>query len=237
MCGTQNDQNAESCKYCGYIFENFSSPGVSAPGWSRPKQEQAPSANLDLAQPSDAASTFPSTPTMIPTGSALFVVSRSLLTSLLPAIFYLAFIIFTNAISSLDILSIALIAVFFLIAAVPVLFTPRKYEFYEGSLRIHKTVGRDSEIPYSNLMLYDVTMGRRQQIVLSVEGQRRQILIPGNPKNQELGQDLKQFLEQRVKKYNPQAGNEQAPQEESLTSNEEDTMNPDSGIDATEHKA
>jgi hypothetical protein len=237
MCNTQNDQNAQSCKYCGYIFENFDTPGVSTSSWGSSSQNPETSPSSFNRMPSSDISTTPTTaipPTPISTGSPLFVVSRSMLGSLLPAIFYLAFLFFTNALSTLGIFSILLIAVFFLIAIVPVLFTPRKYMFYETSLRIHKTVGRDAEIPYSSLILYDYAMGRRQQLVLSVEGQRRQILIPGNPKNQELGQDLKQFLEQRVKKYNPQTGTPQNQPEDNNAANADDSMTADNGIDTTD---
>ena len=48
--------------------------------------------------------------------------------------------------------------------------------------------------------MYDSPMRRRSQLVLSAAGQKRPIVIQGNPLNKELGMDLRQFLSSKVKK-------------------------------------
>ena len=186
MCGTKNDESAHSCSYCGYIFEDFSSQTDSLSN-SFPKAAQnQPEVNTVDTKPPLA-------------GSPLFVVSRSLLSSLLLAIVYLVVIVFFGLYSS--VYFIIFVAFFLLIAVMPILLTPRRYEFYDTSLKIHKIVGGDTEISYSNLTLNESQAGRRRpQIVLAVEGERRMILIPGNPSNNELGLNLNEFLEKNVKK-------------------------------------
>jgi len=58
--------------------------------------------------------------------------------------------------------------------------------------------------------MYDSPVRRRAQLVLSAAGQKRPILIQGNPINKELGIDLKQFLSSRLKKAeSAQKANEQ----------------------------
>ncbi len=94
-----------------------------------------------------------------------------------------------------------------LVAVVPALFSPRRFEFYDDAIKIHKILGGDSEIPYSNISLLDYpARGRSQQVVLSIAGQRRPLVIGKNPTNQSLGMDLKQFLNSKLKKPEP-AGN------------------------------
>ena len=90
-----------------------------------------------------------------------------------------------------------------MIAFAPLLFTTRKYEFFDDSLRMSKVIGGSSEILYSDLEILDHSKGRRPQIILATVGQRRRILIPGNPTNGELGEDLNQFLQKKLKKYDP----------------------------------
>lgn len=131
------------------------------------------------------------------------MVSRSILTALLPALLYLLVFTFLGFIS-FSISSILYLAFFIVIALVPTLFSPRKYEFYDNSLKIHKIIGGDTEHSYSDMTLYGIRgMGRRSQITLVVTGKRGATVIPGNPTNQELGKDLYQFLETKLKKYNP----------------------------------
>ena len=212
MCGTINDPNAQSCKYCGYIFEDYAvgSSGVALnSSASQPNPAQLPS--FEAGSPQQSSATEEPMPTIMtgrkettdPTGIAgnpSFVVTRSLVGSLVPALGYLVFISLFGAFSISDPISIVLIAVFALIVILPVLFSPRKYEFSDSNLRIHKIIGGDSEIPYSEMTLIDMPSGRRPQIALQSEGQRRPMVIPGNPENKEIVQNLKQFLETRVRK-------------------------------------
>ena len=236
MCGTMNDQNAQSCKYCGYLFENLSSPGVKTSSSSSyfpsaQEKEQQPPSNSNIFPPPSASDTFgiPQSSTTF-TGSPLFVVSRSLLASIAPAIIYLVFISSFTSITNFDPFSIVLLAVFILVAILPVLFTPRKYEFHDGLLRIHKIIGGDSEFSYSDMAIYDYSIGRRPRILLSVAGRRGPLVIPGNPMNKELGEDLNQFLSKKLKKYTPQSGNQQQSAGSSDTDAE---MNADADVDAT----
>ena len=85
--------------------------------------------------------------------------------------------------------------VFILVGFVPILFTTRRYEFFDGSLRMSKIIGGSSEMLYSDLEIRDFSKGRRPQIILSAMGKRRAIVIPGNPTNGGLGEDLNQFLQ------------------------------------------
>lgn len=214
MCETKNDQNAQMCKYCGYLFEDFSNAQMGTQSRSNyptplQNQEQQSPSGMDTTTPS-SPDTFPISPQpTYATGSPLFVVSRSLVSTILPAIVYLVFILSFVTTSSFDLFSIGLIAVFILIAVLPILFTPRRYVFFDDSLRIHKIIGGDSEIPYADIVLQDYTAGRRQRIVLLAAGQRRPIVISGNPTNKELGQDLSQFLSKKLKKPNPQSANQE----------------------------
>jgi hypothetical protein len=202
MCNTSNDQSAQSCKYCGYIFEDFSNTGVNSPSpqWGQPSNNSFPVAPTD---------TFAAPSPTVSTGAPLFVVSKSLLSAILPGIIYLVFIFLFTTAGGLNIYSLGVIILFIVIAFVPSLFAPRKYEFYDGSLRITKIIGKDSEIQYSELEIHDNPMKRRPQIILSAVGQRRSIIIPGNPTNDQLGEDLNKFLQKKVKKHNSHPGEQQ----------------------------
>lgn len=142
-------------------------------------------------------------------------------------------IIYFLLIASLGLLTLSLSAIFYivffvLIAFLPVLFTPRKYLFYETSLTIHKIIGRDTELPYSNVSLYEpVRGGRKSQVILAPEGHKRAMIIPGNPTNDALGLDLKQFLEKRLRKYDPKPPSDQTSQEQASTTDNVDSSTPE----------
>ena len=230
MCGTKNDQDDQSCKNCGFLFEDFDL-GTTAPSYT-PKHDQQPPSSINSSPPLSAADNFPvpSSSTAL-TGSPLFVVSKSLLSSLYSTIIYLVFIYFLTSATSFNLYSIGIIVVFVLISVLPVLLSPRKYEFNESSLRIYKIIGGESEIQYSDLEIYDYPVGRRPRIVLSAEGRKRPIVISGNPTNKELGEDLSQFLGKKLKKkYVPQSVNQQhtVSQDVDMTANsDEDSANKD----------
>jgi hypothetical protein len=115
---------------------------------------------------------------------------------------------------------VVFVVFFILIAVLPVLLSPRKYEFYDGFLKIRKILGKASEMQYSDLRLYRSTKtGRRQQIILAVEGQRRGIVIPGNPTNAELGKNLNQFLEGKLEKLEPKPAAVQQPEQSDPNAN------------------
>jgi hypothetical protein len=240
MCGTKNDIDAKSCKYCGYLFEDFGSPGVSTitsdnsvlsrsnqPEQSSMKTKEFPPATSTMDEiQAPRSSQTPSSSSL--NGTPLFVVSKSLLSSLAPSIGYLIFIALFASVSGSALYSIGLIVVLLLVMILPVLFSARKFEFYENSLRLHKIAGGDSEIPYSDLTLYDSPKGqRRPRIILSAAGQGRPIVIPGNPTNKELGQDLNQFLSQRVKKSSAQGANQDKNAEGSASVSESTDSEPD----------
>lgn len=215
MCGTKNSQDALTCKSCGFNLESLRTTyasDVSRPVEEGPIIDTSPPLDTNpIPKPFDANSnpkpfdTNPIPTSTIPpisSGSPLFVVSKSLIGSILPIMAYLVFISIFGLFSSPAFIS--LIAIFILISVVPMLTSPRRYEFYDESLRMHKIVGGDSDISYSALTLHGSDTGaRRAQIVVSVEGQRRPFVIPGNPMNKELGQDLYQFLSVKLKKNKP----------------------------------
>jgi zinc-ribbon domain len=223
MCGTKNDPNAEVCKNCGYIFEDFSSPGISAPPTAsayRPQEEQQSPSSFGTFPAASQADNFPSpSSSMTSTGSPLFTVSKSLVSVVGPLVFYVAIIFFLTAGAGLSDYSLGLILIFALIFVLPVLFSPRKYEFYDSSLRIHKTLGGDTEIEYSDLEIYDYPVRGRARIVLVAQGQRRPIMISGDPVNSVLGQSLSEFLGKRLKKYSARSKE----QEQSAPSSDTDT--------------
>jgi hypothetical protein len=220
MCNTQNDANAQYCKSCGYIFEDFSNTGTMTN--PTPHQLEQPSNDFSPSV-ENSSQTPPTTSTDFP----LFVVSRPILTSLTPGILYIIIISFFASATGFGLYSLGVIAIFILLGTLPVLFGPRKYEFYNDSLRIKKMVGGQSEIPYSNLEIHDYQEGRRPRIILSETDERRAITIPGNPTNNELGEDLNQFLHKKLKKYIPRsAGQQSSPSDTQSTKAEDATRQP-----------
>ncbi len=215
LCGTKNDQSSQSCKNCGYEFiddlgSSSASPTSESSLASSSHNEQEPwKTNLNTPLSSTNTSPVSSVPTS--SGAPLYVVSKSLLGSIAPVLLYLVLIFFLTGGTSFSLLSIGIIAIFVVAAMFQVLLSTRKYEFYDDSLRMHKTIGRDSEIQYSQLEKYDYPIGRRPRIVLSAAGQRRPIVIPGNPSNGEQGLDLNQYLAKKLKKRESQSRNQQQP--------------------------
>lgn len=201
MCGTMNDQNAQSCSFCGYIFEDFGTGTVDSRSGPKTYSEPVVENDLNTVPTLPDQTSVPSATSSVSTGSALFVVTRSFLATILPALIYL-FLIFTVGIySGFSIISLILVVLFLVIAVIPSLFTPRRFEFFDSTLKIHKTIGGDSEIPYSELTILESPVrGRSQQIVLSATGQRRPIIVGKNPRNENLGMDLRQFLNSKLKK-------------------------------------
>lgn len=220
MCGTMNDQNAQSCSFCGYLFEDYGTGTVnqSAPQNTSPQSTPLGTENTPidtgLNKIPETSNRIPTLPSISSTGSSpLFVVSRSILGTLVPSIIYLFLIAALGLFSTFNLYSIILVLVFVLFALVPSLMSPRRFEFYDGSMKVHKIIGGDSEYSYSNMSMLDYgARGRSQQMVLSVAGQRRPLVIGKNPKNSELGIDLKQFLNSKLSKsgagsQDKQAGN------------------------------
>ena len=220
MCGTMNDQSAQSCTFCGYLFEDYGTGTVSA----TPAKSEANlkvDQNLNTVPPSTSEGVNPGSyaSTPVSTGTALYVVKKSLLTSIVPALIYLFFIGSVGLFSGYDLYSILLVVFLVLVAVVPALFAPRRFEFYDDSMKIHKIVGKESEISYSNLTLLDYpARGRGQQVVLSAAGQRRPLVIGKNPTNQSLGMDLKQFLNSKLKKPLPPGNSDAKSSQESESS-------------------
>jgi len=201
MCGTVNDQSAQSCTFCGYLFEDYGTGTVSPPKASAQVENDIKPNTSPLTVDQNSAPMNTYAPSAMSGGAPLYLVSKSLLSSVVPALVYLVFIGFVGLSSGFSLYTILLIVFFMVVALVPALLSPRRFEFYEDSLKIHKTIGGDSEVMYSNLTMVDYpTRGRNPQIVLSAEGQRRPIVIAKNPTNQNLGMDLKQFLTTKLKK-------------------------------------
>ena len=201
MCGTLNDQTAQSCSFCGYLFENF---GTGASGSSSDlltaNSSLSTSGELNTV-PDVQNSSSNTTSSTSPGGSPVFAVGKSLLGTIVPSLVYLVAIIALGSFSGFSLYSLVLVLFFLIVAVVPALTTPRRFEFYDDSLKVHKTIGGDSEYPYSEVTMLDFPSRRgTQQIALSVTGQRRPLIIGKNPTNEQLGMDLKQFLNSKLKK-------------------------------------
>ena len=103
--------------------------------------------------------------------------------------------------AGISIYSLAITLIFIAVALVPVLFSPRRFEFYDDEVKVHKTIGGDTLIPYSDIAYNYAQRGNRSQVVLSSISRRmRPLVVPGNPANRDLGMDLNQFLEKKVRK-------------------------------------
>src|SRR5690349_13123575 len=135
MCGTQNAQNANSCKFCGYIFEDFNTAGLNAPDGniSPPTSKVSVDENLNTVRPNSnvenvpdifTSSTSPVSP--INPGVPVFVVSKSLLTSILPSLAYLVFVLLVTLSSGLNLYTLGIFVFFIAVAVLPQLFTPRR---------------------------------------------------------------------------------------------------------------
>jgi len=195
-----NDQNAQSCTFCGYLFENYGTGTVN--NSSSFPSTQPSSSELNTVPDSTIQNSSSSTPFSSTSGTTpLYVVSKSILGTIIPSLVYLVLITAVGLFSSFNLYSIVLVLFFVLVAVVPALMSPRRFEFYDSSLKVHKTIGGDSEYQYSDISIVDYP-GRRgnQQIVLSVSGARRPLVISKNPTNQQLGLDLKTFLTSKLKK-------------------------------------
>ncbi len=188
MCNTMNDSNVEACTYCGYIFEDFV---------TKNNQTQIPSSKFKREPQAE----IPSVSAGIPTteGSPVFVASTSLLSALVPLAFYIAIGFFAFS-SGAGAISIALFAFIVVFAVIPLLNAPRKFEFYDDSLKIHRTLRGITVIPYSDITISEFSSGFRKstRTYLSIKGRRRPIALPGNPTSKELGVDLKQWLTQKL---------------------------------------
>jgi hypothetical protein len=211
MCGTENPKNAQTCKFCGYIFENFDTGQIDTSNKNVPAAlNQVPSSrNEDSSAEPGSEEKFPdmtasSSTVPIPTmgsGAPAFVVSKSVLSSILPSIVYLVFILVFTTSAGISIYSLAITLIFIAVALVPVLFSPRRFEFYDDEVKVHKTIGGDTLIPYSDIAYNYAQRGNRSQVVLSSISRRmRPLVVPGNPANKDLGMDLNQFLEKKVRK-------------------------------------
>ncbi|MDA4129959.1 MAG: hypothetical protein OK457_04235 [Thaumarchaeota archaeon] len=210
MCGTQNAQSANACKFCGYIFEDFKTAGLSSTDGNiaPPASKVSVDENLNTVPTNSNVENFPDISTSstspvssINTGAAVFVVSKSLLTSILPSLAYLVFVLLVTLSSGLNLYTLGIFVFFIAVAVLPQLFTPRRFEFYDDRVRVHKIIGGDSEIPYSDLTYSFFSRGKRSQIVLSsLTRRRQQLAIPSNPINKDLGMDLNKFLETKMKK-------------------------------------
>jgi hypothetical protein len=217
MCGTKNDQSAKSCSFCGYIFEDYNTSGASATTTS--KQDPTPAPQISN---SPSTTSYSSAPLESMAGIPIFSVSKSFVSTLIPTIVYLVFMLLIVVSTGFSIFSLVIIVIFLLIPTATTLFTPNRFEFYEDYMRTHKPVGGDTEYPYSELEIYNYPNNRRKErIYLSVSGNRKLILVPKNPENKERNQDLKQFLETKLKKRDDTAKNESTTQEQTETEDPE----------------
>lgn len=205
MCGTLNDQNAQSCSFCGYLFEDYSTTNLNQPTSQQQRTPSTLPAYGDTTAPAKMPEQTPAPSqayTSDSSGSPLFTVNRSIWGTIIPSVIYLILVSALGLFSSFSLYSIVLVVFFLLIAVVPALFSPRRFDFYEDSMKVHKTIGGDAEYPYTSVSMVEYPNMRRQtrSVVLNVTGQRGQFVLGKNPTNQQLGMDLRQFLTQKLKR-------------------------------------
>jgi hypothetical protein len=203
MCNTVNDSSAQSCKYCGYIFEDVSP--ASTPSSVSSAGEISPQ---NVITPPEGA--IPSTIYKSPSfqsSAPVFVVSSSWrdrrnLTSIIIgavlAIFYIVSDLPAISGSGFSVTSLIFL-IFPALFIVPAFLSSRTYEFYDNVLVI-KGVGSNREIPYSQI---SAVSNYRGAIVLQLSNQWRQIRVQGKIKSNTSGVDLPAWLNQKVKPQQP----------------------------------
>jgi hypothetical protein len=198
MCNTVNDDSAESCKYCGYIFE-----GVSTARSATEALNVNTSAAQDT-QPDTIPRARSRNSSIIPSGSsATFVLKSSWkdrrnLPSVIVGVLLAAFYIIINlpfsygSSFSAETLIFLIIPVLFVLPA----FTSNKtYEFFDNSVVI-SGIGSRREIPYSEVASVAEVRGR---IYLQLKNQWRQIRVQGNTISNTSGQELAEWLSKKIK--------------------------------------
>lgn len=187
MCDSLKEPDAETCKTCGYIFEDLASSLDSAPRLKNSWLAGTTVSDGSLQQ-------------LDSTGSPLFVSSTPMRTHMISAV--------TTAIVAVPVILGAGhdIYSFVLGVALPVagglvsfLFSAKKYEFFDNLLLMKGVVGRSSDVQYSELKIQRPWRGRWRGMVLSRTGKRRPMLIQSNPRDG-MGETLTHFLEKKLYK-------------------------------------
>ncbi len=199
MCNTVNDSTAQSCKYCGYIFEDVSPTGttssVSTAGEISPQNVVTPPEGPIPVSSYQSPSFQSSAPVFVVSSSWR---DRRNLTSIIIgavlAVFYIVSdlpIITGSGFSVTSLVFLIFPALFIL----PAFLSSRTYEFYDNALVI-RGVGSNREIPYSQI---SAVSNYRGALVLQLNNQWRQVRVQGKIKSTTVGVDLPTWLNQKIK--------------------------------------
>lgn len=202
MCNTVNDSSAESCKYCGYIFEDVSTSNTTS---SRPAlTDIAPENVVDEPALSTPQSGFGSSVSQATGSAPVFVLKSSwkdrtnlprVILGLALSVFYILLNVpvFAGGAYSLYNLVFLVILIPFLL---PIVTANKTYEFFDNSLVI-RGVGSNRDIPYSEISGVTNVRGR---IYLQMKNQFRQVRVQGVVKSNTSGMDLVPWLNQKNRK-------------------------------------
>jgi hypothetical protein len=208
MCNTVNDSAAESCTYCGYIFEDVAAKkSLSSPNGV---SEAAPT-NVVQNNPAPANRSFASTPTENNPSSAVFVVKSSwkdrrnipsIIIAVLVILFYVASYVPAIESSSLSPVSLIFLVIPF-VFILPLITNNKTFEFYDSYLSI-SGLGSHQTIPYSEIISVNNYRGR---ILIQLKNTWRQVRVQGTVVSNSTGQDLVAWLNQKIKKE-PEEGSD-----------------------------
>jgi hypothetical protein len=201
MCNTINDSSAQSCSYCGYIFENVAPVDAG----SFPSQRDAAPTNV-LSQPDATAS--PSYSTTAQSGLVpVFVVKSSwrdrnhlpsLIFGIIITAVYIVLYLPFYASANYNIGSFIFL-IFPFLFILPAFTSNRTFEFYENSLTI-RGIGSVKEIPYSEISAVSTVRGRT---FIQLKNSWRAIRLQGTIKSNTAGQDPYEWLSNKIKAENP----------------------------------
>jgi hypothetical protein len=218
ICNTSNDDRAEACSYCGYIFEDIKQ---SSSGYvSQSDFGGDPRGRFEVTSPHDTTGALRSTSEerdgttsfgineAPQTGEPEYTISTrlgerrsiaSIVFSFVLGSFFVLINFFGEGISYFAIL---ISLVFFVPAIVSIirgLLYWKKFDFYPNSLVILGRAGKIWEIPYSEILdVRKLRTGRSGAIHLVLKSNRRGILIPGDPLGKRNNEDLFTYLKQRT---------------------------------------
>lgn len=200
MCDTVNDSQAESCKYCGYIFEDVAS---ESPRVAPSNASDVAPANVARNDTGTQNQSFNSFTPEINTSTAAFVIKNSwkdrrnipsLIIAVLVILFYVANYvpaIQSGSFSAEDLIFLVIPVIFIL----PLITVNKTFEFYADHLSVNG-LGSHQTILYTQI---DSVTSYRGRTILQLKDTWRQIRIQGNVKSNSTGQDLVTWLNQKIK--------------------------------------
>ncbi len=192
MCNTVNDASAESCKYCGYLFEDSSLNRIQVTPNVAPQNVVPPSG---VAVQPVASSPVPRPQTSTP----VFVISKSWkdkrnLGSFIVPIFLVILILFSGGFDVFSLLFLIVPVVFIL----PIFLSNKTFEFYENSLIVSGGRGMQQQIQYSDISEVKPNQRSGNSFYLVLKNQWRGILIQGTLKAKTIDADPFTWLSRKI---------------------------------------